>query len=166
MRPVPRIPAYAFRANASGRLINKPTIAPANAGCTRSETFAANKPMAKRLEKACKSIPVVRSGWFPKTIISTSITPNAMPHSIPRTIRFMAKLVHYNARRRKMGSSIGHSGGREKWARRPAFGDCLQSEHQFSPGGGASNKVIRFGAPIHVRKPQQRAGFFLWQEIE
>jgi hypothetical protein len=40
---------------------------------------AANKPIAKRLEKACKSIPVVRSGWFPKTVISTSITPNAMP---------------------------------------------------------------------------------------
>src|SRR5580704_3742396 len=50
MRPVPRIPAYAFRANASGRLINKPTIAPASAGCTRNETLAANKPIAKRLE--------------------------------------------------------------------------------------------------------------------
>ena len=66
---------YAFKANASGRLISKPTIAPASAGCIRSETFAAKKPIAKRLEKACNNIPVVRSGWFPKTVISRTLWP-------------------------------------------------------------------------------------------
>jgi hypothetical protein len=42
-----------FIAKASGRLINKPTIAPDSSGCIRNETFAAKTPMANRLKKAC-----------------------------------------------------------------------------------------------------------------
>jgi hypothetical protein len=62
--------------------------------------------------------------------------------------------------------SISHACRGEKWARGFAFGGGLQSEHQVSPGRRASNKVIRLGSPIHVRKPQQSSAFLLWQQIE
>jgi hypothetical protein len=79
----------------------------------------------------------------------------------------MAKLVHYNAGRRKVASikyaiPVAEKSGPGVLASAAAF----NSEHPFSPGSRASNKVIRLGPPIHVRKPQPRAGFFLWQEIE
>src|SRR2546428_13939694 len=64
-------------------------MAPASAGCILRETFAAKKPIAKRLGKACNNIPVVLCGCFPKTVISTSMIPKAIPHRIPKTMRFM-----------------------------------------------------------------------------
>src|SRR5438105_1624094 len=80
-------------ANASGRLISKPTSAPEIAGCIRSATLAARKPIAKRLKKACKSTATDLSGCFPKTTIAASSRPNTMPHKMPKMTRFMAKLV-------------------------------------------------------------------------
>src|SRR5437899_449286 len=76
-------------ANASGRLINRPTSAPEIAGCIRSATLVARKPMAKRLENACKSIARDLSGCLPKTTIEASSKPNTIPHKMPKTTRFM-----------------------------------------------------------------------------
>jgi|SRR5580658_3877578 hypothetical protein len=65
-RLVPRMPGSVFGANASGRLINKPTRAPANGCGIGNVTVVAKRPMANRLENACSNMPVVRSGWSPR----------------------------------------------------------------------------------------------------
>src|SRR5947208_5893550 len=76
--------------------MSRPTSAPEIAGCIRSETLAARKPMAKRLEKACKSIASDLSGCLPNTTIAASSRPNTMPHKMPKMTRFMTKLLpHY-----------------------------------------------------------------------
>src|SRR5450755_773753 len=88
------MPGYAVSANASSKLIKRPTSAPVSTGGNPKETLQARKPIAKRLENACNNIPVVRSGWLPKTVINTSAVPNVIPDKTPRTVRFMKYLVH------------------------------------------------------------------------
>src|SRR3989442_487710 len=59
----------------------------------RRETWAAKKPIANRLKKGCRRIPVDLSGWLPKTPIRPLSTPKAMPQRVPNTMRFMLMVV-------------------------------------------------------------------------
>jgi hypothetical protein len=59
----------------------------------KKHTLVARKPMAKRVENACKNIARDLSGCLPKTTIEASSKPNTMPHKMPKITRFMANLV-------------------------------------------------------------------------
>ncbi len=91
--PVPKIPTYALKANASGRLISRRA---GEGRVHRERDVCTQKADSEATEKRLQKHLRCSLSMFPRTVMSTSVTPKAIPNSVPADV-VASKQVAANA---------------------------------------------------------------------